>query len=102
MDMIFVFGIFWTIYGLIGLFGFQFAIPKKFRGQSWTKKYIRLQGLSWIVLGVPWIILASFATAYEIELYTKIIALLILSTPALLYSLIAGRKYRALLDNTKP
>lgn len=99
MDMIFAFGIVWTVYGLIGLLGFQVATPRKFKGRSWTMKYICTQGLSWILLGVPWIILAYFANGKEVEFYVKIIALLVCSLPALAYSIFTNRKYKALSDD---
>lgn len=100
MDMIFAFGIVWTVYGIVGLLGFQAAIPKKFKEQPWTKRYIRTQGLGWILLGCSWIILAYFTNGQELELSVKIIALIACSLPTLAYSIFINRKYKAFSDNT--
>ena len=42
MKVLLFMSVFWTLYGISGLFGYQ-NIPKKFEGYGWTKEYIRLQ-----------------------------------------------------------
>ena len=42
MKVLLFMSVFWTSYGIAGLFGYQ-NIPKKFEGYGWTKEYIRLQ-----------------------------------------------------------
>ena len=46
--------IFWIGYGILGLLGIQ-NIPSKYKGHSWTKGYIRKQGITWLLVGVPWL-----------------------------------------------
>ena len=98
MDTIFAFGIVWVIYGFAGLLGFQVAIPKKAKARTWTKRYIRSQGLSWILLGVPWIILACVTKGRMTHISIKPLALVICSVPALLYTTIFDRKYKAIIN----
>ena len=98
MDIIFAFGIVWVIYGFAGLLGFQVAIPKKAKARTWTKRYIRSQGLSWILLGVPWIILACASNGSNMHISTKILSLVLCSVPALLFTIIYDRKYKAIIN----
>lgn len=49
-------GIILTLYGLAGLFGIR-QIPTKFQDTSWTRRYIHYQGISWLLLEIPWIVL---------------------------------------------
>lgn len=98
MDIIFAFGIVWVIYGFAGLLGFQISIPARAKYRTWTKRYIRSQGLSWILLGVPWIILACVANGSNMHISIKILSLVLCSVPALLYTIIHDRKYRAKIN----
>ena len=61
MNVLLYFGIFWTLYGLAGLLGWQ-RINNKYKGYDWTKKYIRCLGISWLMLGIPCLI---FSRLYE-------------------------------------
>ena len=54
MNIILITGLFATIYGIAGILGFQ-IISARHRGHGWTKKYIRSQGISWLLLGIPWL-----------------------------------------------
>lgn len=92
MDNIRFFAILWIIYGIIGLLGFQF-IPPEYKKHDWTKKYIRLQGLGWILLGVPWMA-AEFLFAFTEWLGVKVIILLVLSVPSLVYMICLERTFR--------
>ena len=55
MNVLLYLGIFWTLYGLAGLLGWQ-RINNKYKGYDWTKKYIRCLGISWLMLGIPCLI----------------------------------------------
>ena len=100
MNVIKGMSIFWILYGIAGLFGFM-NIPPKFKGYSWTKEYIRRQGIAWILLGVPYFILSFVLPAYLPNLVghnrTVTIAIIALGIPAFTYSMIIDRKYKALI-----
>ena len=51
MDVILMLSTFWVIYGIAGILGFQ-IIRSEYRGHRWTKTYVRLLGVSWLLLGV--------------------------------------------------
>ena len=52
MNVILIMSAFWVIYGIAGILGFQ-IIRSEYRGHRWTKTYVRLLGVSWLLLGVP-------------------------------------------------
>ena len=101
MSVMFVMSIFWTIYGIAGLLGYQ-NIPEKYRGHSWTKDLIRCQGKSWLMLGVPWMMVylaATFVFAdMSIKTGTWLIFDLVVAIPGLIYTVIWDRKYKAMLE----
>ena len=90
--------IFWILYGIAGLFGFQ-NIPAKFKGYSWTKDYIRRCAIGWLLLGVPYFLLSFVVPCFFSELPVRMTSVLIiaLGMPALMYSIAVDRKYKALL-----
>ena len=96
MNTLLATGIILILYGLAGLLGIQ-KIPAKFQGKSWTRRYIRYQGISWLLLGVPWTVL-SLATADK-GLGTPVMVLLLFacSLPGFFYTVILERKYTARL-----
>lgn len=100
MNVIKGMSIFWILYGIAGLFGYQ-IIPSRFSGHSWTRAYIRSQGLAWILLGVPYFLLSFVLPSFFPDLVDSsgIVSILIiaLGMPAFVYSLFADRKYKALL-----
>ena len=101
MGVILVLSIFWIGYGIVGLIGFQ-NIPAKYKGHSWTKDYIRKQGVTWLVLGLPWLgfyLVRTFVLAEEnISTGMAVVILLFLAVPALIITIIWERKYKALLS----
>lgn len=93
--------IFWIFYGILGLFGIQ-HIPNRYKGHSWTKEYIRKQGITWLLVGVPWLVfyfVRKFAIPH-IEIRSGIVCLILiaLSLPSLIATVIWERKYKALLS----
>lgn len=100
MQSVMFMSIFWILYGIAGLFGIQ-KIPSKFKGYSWTKEYIRCQGISWLMLGISWLILYLVYTfcLIEMNIDRSVIALLIilLAVPSIIYSFKLDKKYRDLL-----
>lgn len=100
MEVIFVMGIFWTLYGIAGLLGHQ-NIPAKYKGHTWTKDIIRCQGKTWLMLGVPWILLYLAATFFFVDLNIKmgtwILIAALATVPGLVYTVIWEQKYKRLL-----
>lgn len=100
MDVLFVMSIFWIGYGILGLFGIQ-NIPAKYKGHSWTKDYIRKQGITWLIVGVPWLAFYFVRTLLfpDTDLNTgiELLILIVLSLPALITTIIWEKKYKALL-----
>ena len=101
MGVILVLSIFWIGYGIVGLIGFQ-NIPAKYKGHSWTKDYIRKQGVTWLVLGLPWlgfyVARTFFLAEANISTGMAIVILLLLAAPALITTIILERKYKAMLS----
>ena len=101
MGVILVLSIFWIGYGIAGLIGFQ-NIPAKYKGHSWTKDYIRKQGVTWLVLGLPWlgfyVARTFFLAEANISTGMAIVILLLLAVPALITTIILERKYKAMLS----
>ena len=100
MNVLLFMSVFWILYGIAGLLGFQ-NIPAKYKGYSWTKEYIRSQGLNWLILGLPWFgfyLVRKFLLA-EADITTglSIVILLLLSIPAVVVSIVYEKKYKAML-----
>ena len=93
---------FWTLYGIAGLLGYQ-NIPKKFKGYSWTKEYIRHQGISWLILGVPllvlYLIVNYFIPEKDINAELLVIVMLVLASPSVWYTFVWEKKYEKMLKD---
>lgn len=104
MKVLLFMSIFWTLYGIAGLFGIQ-NIPSKFKGYSWTKEYIRCQGITWLMLGVPLLVLYLIVNRFvpESEIHADILtfSVIILAIPSIIYSFVWEKKYERLLENEK-
>ena len=100
MNVLLVMSIFWIGYGILGLFGIQ-NISAKYKGHSWTKEYIRKQGITWLLVGVPWFsfyLIRTFAIPdVDLNAGIQLLILIALSLPALVTTFIWERKYNALL-----
>ena len=92
--------IFWTLYGIAGIFGFQ-NIPTKYKGYSWTKDYIRCQGKSWLMIGLPWLaiyLMRTFCFAdIHISMGLMVLIFFVISIPAIAYTVIWEKKFKDLL-----
>lgn len=95
-----IMSIFWIGYGILGLFGIQ-NIPSKYKGHSWTKEYIRKQGITWLLVGAPWLafyLVCKFVIPeVNISLGIELLVLVALSLPTIIFTFIWERKYKALL-----
>ena len=96
MEVILWLGIFWTLYGIVGILGFQ-AVNAKYKNHDWTKNYIRCRGISWLMIGIPLLIL--YLLAYNKNINSLVMCLLILlcGIPSIAYTIINDRKYGHLL-----
>lgn len=83
-------GIFWTLYGVAGLLGFQ-RINERYKRKSWTKKYIQSCGIGWLMIGIPWIVLYLLCFFYEVQ-WPVIASLMILFPFHQSYTVFALRK----------
>ncbi|MBQ3111974.1 MAG: hypothetical protein IJC70_03800 [Firmicutes bacterium] len=101
MNVLLVMSIFWILYGIAGLLGYQ-NINKKYRGHSWTPDYIRCQGASWLMLGVPLLIfdrvLKLCFTNVHIGVGMMLTIVIILAAPSLIFTVIWEKKFNALLN----
>lgn len=96
MKSILFISVFWILYGIAGILGFQ-NIPAKYRGHSWTKNYIRSQGLSWLILGLPWFgfyLVRTFLLTEAVTTGMSVAIMLLLSIPALIVSIVFEKKYK--------
>ena len=63
---------------------------------------IRCQGKTWLMLGVPWILLYLAATfSFEdlnIKMGTWILIAALVTVPGLVYTVVWERKYKAMLE----
>lgn len=100
MNTILVIGIIWTLYGIAGLFGLQ-KIPTKFKEKTWTKRYIRYQGIAWILLGIPWIVLALVTMNKEPGFFIMLPLLLVCTVPGFIYAIVLDRRYTAKIKQEK-
>lgn len=93
-------GLFFTLYGIAGLFGMQ-RIHEKYKNHTWTPQYIRFQGGMYILLGAPWLILVACTWGKNISLLSFVLLALACGIPAFLYALAVDRKFKALLNESK-
>ncbi len=97
MDMILIFGIFWTVYGIIALFGFC-KIPQNFKNKPWTKEYTRYLGITWIIAGIPWIILHFVFEKWALGRVTEVLLLIVCSAPSIIHNFLLDRNYKKRLE----
>ena len=100
MDVILILSTFWVIYGIVGILGFQ-IIRSEYKGHRWTKTYVRLLGVSWLMLGAPWLLFDRIAvhTAANIGTGLLCIVLLALAMPSIAFTFFIDKKCRNILKN---
>ncbi len=96
MRVVLALGIFWTLYGAAGILGFQ-VIDRKYRNHDWTKSYIRVQGISWLMIGIPWIVLYLLTYGRDIAPLVMCPIVLVCGIPSIILSVANERKYTRLL-----
>jgi hypothetical protein len=85
MESILGCGIFWIIYGILGLFGIQ-NISKEYKNKSWTKQYKRSRGIDWMILGISWIVVYFIISTYEPGGFIMVAIIILFSIPSFVYS----------------
>lgn len=96
MTTILILGLFWVLYGCLGLLGIQ-VIPDKYRRTEHERVYKRFRGLGWLLLGVPWILVWAVLRNVDVPTGQMAAILLICAMPSLVFSLVGEGKYRRLL-----
>jgi len=88
-------GIFAVFYGICGLFGLQ-IIPKHYQKQKWTEMYIHSLGVSWLLLGILWVIGYLVGSGQHWAFPQWFACLILCSFPGFLHMIINEKKYRAM------
>ncbi|MBD5148214.1 MAG: hypothetical protein HDT19_05480 [Oscillibacter sp.] len=96
MVIILTLGIFWTLYGMAGILGFQ-IIGEKYKNHHWTSSYIRCRGISWLTLGIPMLVLYLLDYSREINRPVMCLLILLCGIPSIVYSIVKERKYERML-----
>ena len=88
-------GIFWCIYGILGLFGIQ-NIPEKYkRGTEFEKEYKRFRGINWLILGVSLLFLCLIIHDRETQpICWYFLEIAVAALPSIAFDWLAGGKYR--------
>jgi hypothetical protein len=100
MTIILGLGIFWTIYGILGLFGIH-PIPEEYKNKSWTLRYKRSCGISWLMLGIADIVLYLVVSTYEIKWTITAVLIILFATPYMIHSSFIDKKYKAKLESER-
>lgn len=94
MDSVLFMSIFWIIYGILGIFfGIQ-VIPKKYKGSPYEREYKKNRGISWILLGIPYLIIDILAVNTSMERNQVVMLLIVCSIPSLVFDFWSQRKYQ--------
>ncbi len=96
MYVLFAMSIFYIGYGILGLFG-KMNIPEKFKGYDWTKDYIRNCGISYILLGIPWLVLYFAFEQYDPGYGMMFLLIILLALPSFGYTIYNEKKYSKLI-----
>ncbi|WP_300369185.1 hypothetical protein [uncultured Subdoligranulum sp.] len=90
---VWVIGIFWIGYGILGILGIQ-NIPERYKYRSWTPDYMRANGIGMVILGVSWVILGIVLKLRPMPVLPGFGLAVVFSLPALGYAFYADRKTR--------
>ncbi len=96
MEVLFAMSIFYIGYGILGLFG-KMNIPEKFKGYSWTKKYMRGMVIFHILIGIPWLILYFAFSQYDPGYGKMFLFIILTALPSLIFIIFHESKYLKLL-----
>jgi len=98
MNLVLLLSVIWTVYGIAGILGFQ-KIPPEYQDRSWSKNYSREQGLSFLMLGLPWLIFDRALAIFSVEMnpILRVSIIIVLAIPSIFYTSAIEKKYKALL-----
>lgn len=96
MQVILGLGILWTLYGIAGIAGFQ-VIDEAYKHRDWTTDYIRMRGISWLMLGLPMLLLYLLVSGRDLNRLVMCLLILLCGTPSLIYTVVKERAYKRLL-----
>ena len=92
---------FWVARGIACFLGFQ-HIPSKYKGHNWTNDYVRCNGISWLMLGIPSL---AFCLVKIFCLNDRIfnfcmdtVIYVVVLIPALIYALLVDKRFKKLLE----
>jgi hypothetical protein len=100
METILGLGLFFTIYGILGLFGIH-PIPEEYKNKSWTRRYKRACGIGWLMLGIADIVLYLVISIYELKWPVIAALILLFATPYMICSFYTDKKYKAKLESER-
>ena len=100
MDVLLILGAFWTVYGLLGLAGWQ-RLPARYRGHRWTARYTRQLGLSWILLGIPWLLAGILVRNSAMPWGGQCAVMVLVSLPSIVYTWALDRQYKKRLRRAR-
>lgn len=86
-------GIFYMIYGVAGILGFQY-IPQKYRNRSWTGEFIRSRGIFFLITGALWIFVYIIDSFHRMNWITLAAVLILFSAPPMIYAVRTEKKYK--------
>ena len=98
MNLVLLLSVIWTLYGIAGVLGIQ-KIPPEYQNRSWSKNYSREQGISFLMLGLPWLIFDRVLAMFSLELnpILRVSIIIVLAIPSIFYTSAIDKKYKALL-----
>ena len=100
MDTMLMFGIFWTLYGFLGVIGIQ-KINEEYKGTSFEKEYKKFVGISWLLSCIPCIARHFLFECTNVLLVIKWLLLAVSAIPSIWYSVVGDKKYKKLFEEEK-
>lgn len=95
MQLMLIVGFIWTVYGLTGMLLGKQILPQKYKGHTWTRDFSVYRGATWILLGVPWLLLYDAYHLTNISPLGMFWRVLIASIPSIVFTYWGDRRYDA-------
>ena len=100
MDTMLMFGVFMTLYGFLGIRGVN-AINEEYKGTSFEKEYKKFRGISWLLIGIPWIAIHFLFEYTDLPLVARCLIISASAVPSIWYSVVGDKKYKKLFEEEK-